>query len=597
MGLSSSQARLLSLTSRMSDLEYSAQRISNSKMALARDSHAASDKYLKALDKETIKAYNQDTGTFVDATAANLTSYNGISPNTIQRFLKTSQGAVIVSEKIGEAYKSCNHSPEKFLNNLGYTTYTSSQAAMGGPLGKEKDSIIANSSDIINAIQNYETIKSSTQTSYDTEYKTAQDARIYASNSVSSMSHDSNNLEIMSPETATRFTSGVVFTDTDSSKKISTIDEYVTKVSQDNEAYYSMAVRAKAEADLMLVSIKTNGGTEEQIKTAEANAKIAADAQAEALELYTQAKEQIAISESRNKIFTDNPDYTNIVKGKIISDSKTAAQKAAYLVFQLEMKASSTVSAAKDNANMALPLATTKETEAKAKLGSVPSTITNAEAAAKATVQSNIPKIKASLTAISQSYPIENLQNALDSLDNTDLSSLKTQLTGLVSDLNGVENGTSTIISPSTYNPQYTTDVSAATYYTNLFKELEESGYSIQKDENMNSTDWLQTQLKNGTIFLAENVSKAGKDGKDDVVVVAWDTGDTEITAESDDRMLAKAKAEYEKETEEISEKDKRFDLKLKSIDTEHSATQTEMESLTKVMNKNIERTFKYFDA
>jgi hypothetical protein len=52
MGMSASQARLLSLTARLSDLEYSAQSISNSKIRLADASAEASREYSEALDKE-----------------------------------------------------------------------------------------------------------------------------------------------------------------------------------------------------------------------------------------------------------------------------------------------------------------------------------------------------------------------------------------------------------------------------------------------------------------------------------------------------------------------------------------------------------------
>lgn len=42
---------------------------------------------------------------------------------------------------------------------------------------------------------------------------------------------------------------------------------------------------------------------------------------------------------------------------------------------------------------------------------------------------------------------------------------------------------------------------------------------------------------------------------------------------------------------------DKLYDMELKNIDTEHQAIQTEIDSVKKVIDKNIERSFKIFQA
>lgn len=55
--------------------------------------------------------------------------------------------------------------------------------------------------------------------------------------------------------------------------------------------------------------------------------------------------------------------------------------------------------------------------------------------------------------------------------------------------------------------------------------------------------------------------------------------------------------ASYEAYCRELEVQDKLFDMELKNIDTEHTACQTEVDSVKKVIDKNIERTFKVFDA
>ena len=52
---------------------------------------------------------------------------------------------------------------------------------------------------------------------------------------------------------------------------------------------------------------------------------------------------------------------------------------------------------------------------------------------------------------------------------------------------------------------------------------------------------------------------------------------------------------EINAKTEMIQQQDKTLELKLRQLDTEQEALQTEMESVKKVIDKNIESTFKTF--
>ena len=62
--------------------------------------------------------------------------------------------------------------------------------------------------------------------------------------------------------------------------------------------------------------------------------------------------------------------------------------------------------------------------------------------------------------------------------------------------------------------------------------------------------------------------------------------------------------AEYEKriadinaQTEIIQQQDRTLELRLKQLDTEQNALQTEMEAVKKVISKNVEMTFKTFSG
>jgi len=56
-----------------------------------------------------------------------------------------------------------------------------------------------------------------------------------------------------------------------------------------------------------------------------------------------------------------------------------------------------------------------------------------------------------------------------------------------------------------------------------------------------------------------------------------------------------KAVSDINAETSQIQSKDKALELKLKQLDSEHSAIQTELEAVKNVITKNIEGTFKTF--
>lgn len=140
-------------------------------------------------------------------------------------------------------------------------------------------------------------------------------------------------------------------------------------------------------------------------------------------------------------------------------------------------------------------------------------------------------------------------------------------------------------------------DASQVKYYTNIFNEIKDSGYNSQQMTNLTDSQWLYDQLNTGNISLYEWNSTAGADGTGDFVSTSWTSGDATLTSTTDDTNTAKAEAEYEATTAKIETKDKRFDMELSSIDTEHTAIQTEVDSVKKIIDKNIERSFKVFNA
>lgn len=126
MGMAAGQARLLSITSRMSDNELRAQIINNQKMRLATQSSQVSEAYTAALNNAQMMFTNYDAdnnATYQQLTFNALTAYN---PYNNQYALSNASGQVLVSEKDATNYKAANGDLNKFLGYYGLentTTY------------------------------------------------------------------------------------------------------------------------------------------------------------------------------------------------------------------------------------------------------------------------------------------------------------------------------------------------------------------------------------------------------------------------------------------------------------------------------------------
>ena len=98
----------------------------------------------------------------------------------------------------------------------------------------------------------------------------------------------------------------------------------------------------------------------------------------------------------------------------------------------------------------------------------------------------------------------------------------------------------------------------------------------------------MQECLRNG-LYLVRKLESNGESQS-----VSWDSalGVTEKYYTQDDDT---AKAKYDRLQNEIHRQDKKLELELDNIETQRSAITTEEESVQKVIDDNIEGTFKAF--
>ncbi|MBE7709829.1 MAG: hypothetical protein E7Z93_05205 [Cyanobacteria bacterium SIG32] len=137
-------------------------------------------------------------------------------------------------------------------------------------------------------------------------------------------------------------------------------------------------------------------------------------------------------------------------------------------------------------------------------------------------------------------------------------------------------------------NPSENADAKVK-WYTNLFERMKQ-GFTVIENGLASSNKWIQFALESGIVTM-EQVDTNNN----------WTSmlhsNCSDITEVTDEKAVAKAEAEYNKAMTNIENKDKRFDIELKNIDTEHNSLQTEYDSIKSVISKNIERSFKMYQA
>lgn len=128
-----------------------------------------------------------------------------------------------------------------------------------------------------------------------------------------------------------------------------------------------------------------------------------------------------------------------------------------------------------------------------------------------------------------------------------------------------------------------------STYYN------ESKNYIVMEDANAGDASWLQFALNNGLVTLTQASFKNNINSSS----ISWEgievSSTSDIREVQDTSKIAKAEAEYKSSLSAIQAEDKKFDAEIKKLDTEHSAFLKEIESIKGVMQKNTEKSFNAF--
>ena len=131
-------------------------------------------------------------------------------------------------------------------------------------------------------------------------------------------------------------------------------------------------------------------------------------------------------------------------------------------------------------------------------------------------------------------------------------------------------------------------DTGQAVFFDTLFNQICASGWT--EDNNIGDKDYLQQMLQSGKLYI----SKIKDDGYYYQANYATDSYIKEI---ADETYIAQAEAKYNTQKEKLNAKEETLDLKMKNLDTEISSLTTEYDTVKNTISKNIEKSFKRYNA
>ncbi len=131
-------------------------------------------------------------------------------------------------------------------------------------------------------------------------------------------------------------------------------------------------------------------------------------------------------------------------------------------------------------------------------------------------------------------------------------------------------------------------DLGQATFYDALFNQICSNGWT--ENNNIDDNEYLKEMLQSGMLYI----SKMKDDG---YYYQANYATDSYIKGISDDTAIAQAEAKYTTEKAKLNAKEETLDLKMKNLDTEISSLSTEYDTVKNTISKNIEKSFKRYNA
>ena len=640
MGMAASQARLLSITSRMADNELRSQIINNSKMRLATESSKVSEEYINALNSATMMMSNYDTAGESQYQKLSFNSLTSYSSYNNQYGLVNANGKLLVSEKDAQNYRNImdqNGDLDDFLALYGLeykSTYFTSDTLGAEQINfedigetytvEELAEMYYGSDNVLsynNSLQSSEYVNFS---DYYEEYILADENYTIAvadaiNNDLFGDSWDDAYSEYISSDASSMqvndFQAGLQYI-TDTLNRLQTEN----KLSPDNawlkdmqSMINSINISGNSCTVTSSVAVKDNGDgtyqigdtilintqhehdednydTQVSIINSDSDDEITTkvDGQDSVCFNGTGVGQNISFTYSETESDDDGTSYTsnyiykyqtgdNYAQVSYTTTDSAEVQSFLYQVFT-EFRSGITSAINRDKYGGTDPAAVSAKQDYNNAINKLIGLVFgNVDTDTKTLIENNkqifdnnpatiIKWAKENGIQTSDSFEIIKNIYILDSLFNV----YGEPSAGWI-DVN---------------NPDENADAKVQ-WYTNLYNRMQQ-GYSVLEDGLASSNEWIQFALESGLVTM-EQVDKSNN----------WTstiyTNCSDITEVTDDTAVTIAEAEYNKAMNNIENKDKRYDMELKNIDTEHNSLQTEYDSVKSVIDKNIERSFKIY--
>jgi len=605
MGLSSSQARLLSLTGRMHDIEYKAQKLEAQKLQMANESTQVYKEYENALNKTKVQFKQMAADGSIDYVDA---TYNILMANN---YKLSSSGQLVVSKEDLEYFNgvgggnamqfACIKSGFCKVNNAGKVVLTSdeSKVCIFNAKQLKEEAKIASSKvlmsdiDVTSSMENLQgtldgnghTITSSYNgyifTSAKGDIKNLNVHFNNAGNGFAKQTSGTTNVENVNltgditQTTDTKLAGLFGFNSVSSKTTITNVSSDLDFVVTANNTSVGSLVGVSQQGDLTINNANCKGSINTQ-NCSIANAGGLAGAMWNAKNNTT--KLTIENSYANIAIKVD----ANSVGGIVGHSSGSAEIVNTYSTGILDVNQSQNNSSNVGGIlGQAIPVENNTIT--------IENCYTEYDEIISETA-SGQNKYKGSIVGAfnSGSAGVLSITNSASSLGGNELGAGNSSM----NDTNDIDK--STVLEATanaganvstTYDP--TTSPNFQHYY-DIGKAIESGEYTdIEGYEN--DSNWLTNMINNAQIILAKLNPSTGKYYE---VNIATDTSLQEVTDEVD---LKKAEAKYEADMRKINQKDKKFDTDLAAMEAERNAIKTEMETLKSVARDNVDRTYKLF--
>lgn len=572
MGLASSQARLLSLTSRQHTIEANAQRLMSEKMRLSNSSDAVYQKYMNALDETALKTrQTNDVGetSWIDGSINNLMRYNASddTSGTVFYVQDMDSGKLYVPKEVFDNY-----------NNLTAATvptgYDYTDAMKFATLFGIEYNRVDNNADVLRNYQ--EAINNGWDNALtDEQYN----KYIVEANKDKDVQTVAQTLRGMLPAGLTTVTSKEG--DTTKTSKIYKLGTTKKAIAQNYEAYVMQILGSPSQTaayqakDLALLQESLNlmktisaGAEEDKVYQDGVEAPAAGGSttttNVTATKTYT-TKEIKANNGTLDYVSAKDgsSDFDGDTKFEIMLNGGTITWSATYDV-EYSNKWAQRLYGQKD-------VETSKTTNV------YDTNTTNVLAQHGATTMGQALTSLFDKMSASTHYSAGILQNMGKTEDDVvkyrKFKEAETEF--------------------SMYSPDYEyipSDKVKSAYYEGIYNAITSAGGCEQvNDDTAKNASWVQNMIKNAKVILTT------WDSSENMLSRTSAALNVDVKEISDTHKVQQAEQDYEAETELINAKDTKIDNILNKLETERSSITTEIEGIQKVMDDNVTTVFKLF--